>query len=460
MDRKRYSEKKEAENPFEDMEDLDTPEFSESFENFRDGLRNLAKGVSEIADKFDNLVDDQNEDHGLTQNHFDLQNEIKTEVNSEPNAISEIDQTDTLLDTQIEQLEEISNLFLKACHSYRIDVVSCDPWEAVEGPNVIRFYVKLAAGQKLAPFRNVLEDISREMGRSGLLLNPIPNSDKIALDIPRHERAIVSIKRGLELLPKIDSPEQMPIPIGVTPEGDDIIRDLAEMPHILVGGTTGAGKTVFLYGLISALLKTHQNPNSLRLLISTSKPEDFIFFEGLKHLETGRVIGDAEEALQVLQCHLQDAFLERREILTSARCRDISEYNRNNNDPLSPLVVIIDEFADLADQFGSNKTAKEAFYANFRRVAQLGRSRGIHLVLCTQRPSADLVPTNIRNLMNVRVSFCVNDAKASRMILDEVGAEKLQMKGDLLFKEQAIFRRLQGYFMSTRSLDRLIRLLK
>ena len=141
-------------------------------------------------------------------------------------------------------------------------------------------------------------------------------------------------------------------------------------------------------------------------------------------------------------------------MLTSARCRDIGEYNKDNPKPLPPLVV--DEFADLADQLAGDKSAQRKFYMHLRRVAQLGRSRGIHLVLCTQRPSADLVPTNIRNLMNVRVSFCVNDAAASRMILDETGAEQFQMHGDLLFKEQAILTRAQGYFVSTDELDDLL----
>jgi len=363
------------------------------------------------------------------------------------------------IDDQVDK-EDIRRLFLRACQSYNIQIAKCESADAVVGPNVIRFYLKLAAGQKLGPFRNALEDIGREMRRSGILLNQIQNSDKIALDIPLQKKVIVPLQRGLDILPKIESPEHMPIPIGITPEGNDIIRDLGNMPHLLVGGTTGAGKTVFLYGLLSALLTTHGDPTSLRLLISTSKPEDFIFFEGLPHLETGNVIADADQAVHILQRYLEEAFQERLDLLTSARCRDIGEYNQDNPKPLPPLVVIVDEFADLADQLAGDKSAQRTFYMHLRRVAQLGRSRGIHLVLCTQRPSADLVPTNIRNLMNVRVSFCVNDAIASRMILDETGAEQLQMHGDLLFKEQAILTRAQGYFISTDELDDLLESLK
>lgn len=351
---------------------------------------------------------------------------------------------------------ELSRLFLRACQSYRIDIQECDPHRAVIGPNVLRFYVRLLPGQRFEQFKNALEDIGREMRRSGLLIRQIPNSDEIALDIPRASRETVPLTRGLAVLPRVASLEQLPIPIGVTPEGQDIIRDLGRMPHLLVGGTTGAGKTIFLYGILVSLITSHPEPGSLRLMLSTSKPEDFVFFEGLPHLETGRVIADAGEAVNYLQNEIRNVFEERLSLLTNARCRDIVEYNLRHETPLPPLVVVVDEFADLADQLGTNRVAKDAFYTNIRRIAQLGRNRGVHLVLCTQRPSANLVPTDIRNLMNARVSLRVNDAIASRMILEEVGGENLQMYGDLLFKEQAIITRAQGYYVTSDELDNLL----
>ncbi|KYH30632.1 FtsK/SpoIIIE domain-containing protein [Neomoorella mulderi] len=165
------------------------------------------------------------------------------------------------------EAEELARLFRRACQSYRIQLQDCDPARAVMGPSVWRFYVRLARGQRLDALRNALEDIGREMCRSGLLISTLPLSDEIALDIPRGQRERVPLIRGLECLPPISSIEKMPIPIGVTPEGQDIIRDLGEMPHLLVGGTTGAGKTRFLYGILVALIKTHPDPSSLRILL-------------------------------------------------------------------------------------------------------------------------------------------------------------------------------------------------
>jgi len=355
-----------------------------------------------------------------------------------------------------DEATEIARLFKRACHSFRIDIDACDPGRAILGPTVWRFYVRLARGQRLDPLRNALEDISREMRRSGILINEIKNSDEIALDVPRMNRVKIQLLNVLDKLPELSSLEDMPIPIGITPEGSDLIINLKEVVHLLVGGTTGAGKTMFLYGIISALLKTHPRPEALRLLVSTSKPEDFVYFRGIPHLETGRVIDDAAEAVELLQTYIATTFEERKQLLENARCRDISEFNSRGREYLAPLVVIVDEFADLADQLAGDRIARNAFYTQLRRVAQLGRNRGLHLILCTQRPSADLVPTNIRNLMNARVALHVNDSTASRMILEETGAEKLQLHGDLLFKNEGALIRAQGYFIDSSNLDELL----
>jgi hypothetical protein len=358
---------------------------------------------------------------------------------------------------QQEEVRDLARRFLRACQSYQIQIDECNTERAIVGPTVLRFYVRLSRGQRLAPLINVLEDISREMQRSGLLVTTIPNSTEVALDVPRTTKGGVPLTRGLSKLPAVKSTEQMPIPIGVTPEGLDFIQDLGQMPHLLVGGTTGAGKTMFLYGLLVALVTTHPDPSTLRILLSASKPEDFGFFVGLPHLEAGGVIAEASKAVETLQTHISHVFDERQELLTKARCRDIGDYNTHNSPKLPPLVVIVDEFADLADQLAGDRSGRDAFYTHLRRVAQLGRNRGVHLVLCTQRPSADLVPTNIRTLMNCRVALRVNDSTASRMILDESGAEQLQMHGDLLFKEQNILTRAQGYYVSSAELRKLLR---
>jgi DNA segregation ATPase FtsK/SpoIIIE-like protein len=355
-----------------------------------------------------------------------------------------------------EEIKGLARRFLRSCEDFRVRVDRCDPKRAKVGPNVIRFYVRLADGQPLKPLYSHLNDIERQMQRSGLMLSTIPDSDEVALDVPRRQSEDVLFEQALPLLPFPQTPEHMPITIGVTPEGDPVIRDLGQMPHLLVGGTTGSGKTIFLYGVIASLLHTHPDPLSLRIFLSSSGLDDFFFFEGLAHLEGGEVVTGASRTLELLQTQIIQEFEGRGRMLASAHCRDIGEYNQRWEQPLAPLVVIIDEFADLADQLGSDRAAKQAFYDNIRRIAQMGRKRGVHLILCTQRPSANLVPTDIRTLMNARAALRVNDGDASRMILEESGAERLQEHGDMLFKETNRIIHARAYHTRREVLEEII----
>lgn len=360
--------------------------------------------------------------------------------------------------TEPDRLEakELARLFKSACQAYHVRLDECDPEKAVAGPTVWRFYVRLARGQKLNPLRDNLEDIGREMRRSGLLVANVPNSEYITLDVPRANQESIPFSRARAKLQRSASPEEMPVPIGVTPEGEDIVRDLGKMPHLLVGGTTGAGKTVFLYGLLASLLITHPGPKDIEILLCSSAGEDFAFFEGLPQLISGQVITDAAAAIDLLRTRIESEFEGRSATLAAARCRDIGEYNARRGEKMPPLVVVVDEFADLADQLADDKTAKKAFYDVVRRIAQVGRKRGVHLVLCTQRPSATLVPTDIRSLLNARVALRMNDSGASRMVLEENGAEQLQMRGDLLFKESAALARVRGYYLGSEELESLM----
>jgi hypothetical protein len=356
-------------------------------------------------------------------------------------------------------LRDIARQFRLGCQSFQIRIDDCDPSRAIVGPTVYRFYVRLAPGQRLSNLIGSLQDVGREMRRSGLLVTSLPNSNEVALDIPRTPPEIVRISRGLECLPNITSIEQLPIAIGVTPEGHDIIERLDELPHLLVGGTTGSGKTRFLWAILAALLETHPEPSSLRLILSTSAPEDFAYFEGLLHIEHDTIITDAQQAIDILRDYIAGVFNERSQRMIAARCSNIADYNRasgtSGDAPIPPIVVLVDEFADLVDQLSSS-AEKNDFYSQIRRIAQMGRKRGVHLVLCTQRPSANLIPTDIRTLMNGRVALRLSDAASSRMILDEAGAEQLQMGGDILFKKQNDVSRCQGYYIERDDIEYLV----
>lgn len=353
-----------------------------------------------------------------------------------------------------EEITKLANDFKRSCNGYGIQIEECEPSKAIVGSSVIRFPFKLARGQRISALRDRLEDIGREMRRNGILVQTAMNSDTF-LDVPRTNRNMVLFADIIDKIPYVTSAEQLYFPLGRTPDGRDIFKNLRESPHLLVGGSTGSGKTVFLYTLLCAILKTHPNANECRILLSSSKREDFVYFEGIPQLVGGRVFADAEEMNEVFKDLIFQESERRGELLINARKRDIDAYNQNVEDKLAPLIVIVDEFADLTDQLSSKKE-KDAFYTPIRKIAQAGRSRGIHLVLCTQRPSADLVPSNIKAQLNGRLALRVNDAIASRMIIDDTGAQSLQKHGDMLYKTDIGTERVQGYFIDIPEVEAII----
>lgn len=356
-----------------------------------------------------------------------------------------------------EEIEQLVRDFKRSCGDYHINLRECETKDTVIGPSVIRLKFKLGRGQALSGLSSHLEDIGREMKRSGVIVQPVLNSDELLLDVPRLQRDQVLFKDVIEKLPKVTSPEQLYFPLGRTPNGKDLIQNLAEMPHMLVGGSTGSGKSVFLFTLLASLLMTHPNKEDMQLVLSSSKLEDFIHFEKLPHLYAGKIISDATEATEVIKDVIFKESERRGKLLVEARVANIVEYNKKAEEKLAPIVVVIDEFADLADQLETTKE-KNAFYKPVRRIAQAGRSRGIHLIICTQRPEAKLVDSTTKAQLNARVALRVNDSMSSRMILgdSESDAQYLQKHGDMIFKFGDTKERAQGYLIEIPELDQIV----
>lgn len=356
-----------------------------------------------------------------------------------------------------EEIEQLVRDFKRSCGDYHINLRECETKDTVIGPSVIRLKFKLGRGQALSGLSSHLEDIGREMKRSGVIVQPVLNSDELLLDVPRLQRDQVLFKDVIEKLPKVTSPEQLYFPLGRTPNGKDLIENLAEMPHMLVGGSTGSGKSVFLFTLLASLLMTHPNKEDMQLVLSSSKLEDFIHFEKLPHLYAGKIISDATEATEVIKDVIFKESERRGKLLVEARVANIVEYNKKAEEKLAPIVVVIDEFADLADQLETTKE-KNAFYKPVRRIAQAGRSRGIHLIICTQRPEAKLVDSTTKAQLNARVALRVNDSMSSRMILgdSESDAQYLQKHGDMIFKFGDTKERAQGYLIEILELDQIV----
>ena len=362
---------------------------------------------------------------------------------------------DKMKGVKTEEIEQLVKDFKRSCGDYHVSLRECEAKSAVVGPSVIRIKFKLGRGQALQGLASHLEDIGREMKRTGVIIQQVPNSDELLLDVPRLQREKVLFKDVISSIPSVASPEQLLFPLGRTPNGKDLIEDLSQMPHMLVGGSTGSGKSVFLFTMLAAMLMTHPKKEDMQLILSSSKLEDFIHFEGLPHLYSGRIISDAAEATNVIKEVIFEESERRGRLLAEARVANIIEYNKKATEKLTPIVVVIDEFADLADQLETTKE-KNAFYKPVQRIAQAGRSRGIHLVICTQRPEAKLVPSTTKAQLNGRVALRVNDGISSRMIIEEPDAQYLQKHGDMIYRNGDVVERAQGYLIEIEELDKIV----
>ena len=432
----------------------DNPDFDNSNEPQND--ENDESKICSLENKsFDRQ--DENKQQNIIESTLDETSKEKSTILPEatkPFINSSLTRIESSEPIPLEDINKLANDFRRSCYGYSIQIDVCDPNKAIIGSSVIRFPFKLSRGQRISVLRDRLEDIGREMRRIGVLVHVNKNSDTF-LDVPRTNRDPVLFSDVIKSIPKVISPEQLYFPLGKTPEGEDIFKSLKECPHLLVGGSTGSGKTIFLYTLLCAIIKTHPNAEDCQILLSSSKREDFVYFESLPQLVEGHVFADADEMTELFKDYIYKESERRGELLISSRKRDIDAYNQVSKQKLVPLVVIVDEFADLTDQL-SSKREKDAFYTPIRKIAQSGRSRGIHLVLCTQRPSADLVPSNIKAQLNGRLALRVNDAIASRMIIDDTGAQNLQKHGDMLYKTDSSIDHVQGYYITIPEIEGIV----
>ena len=418
-------------------------------EIFKDACESRDTTVFTALPPLPSLEDEEEADAGDTALHEDAE-EAGTHATNQTHSEEEVERSPST-EPQSENVEELVRSFRKACASFQIYIDECDSASAKIGPSVIRFYLTLRTGQKIDNLRKALPDIGRQISHTQLRIQQVENTDKIAVDIVRDNREFVPFEEVVSLLPKSDEIEKMPILIGRTPEGEDILRCLDELPHLLVGGTTGSGKSVFLSTLLLSLLVRHPSKEQLQLIITSSKPEDFIAFESLPHLLSGGILPSATDAVQYIQNQVFQESERRQKLFIKERVSKISLYNQHMRakglPQLPPVVVLVDEFADLADNI-DGRDERDAFFRTLRQIAQAGRSRGIHLILCTQRPSSKLLDTNIKAQLPGRVALTVADAPSAKMILDvpDSGAERLQGKGDLLFKDTGgVLFRAQGY---------------
>lgn len=319
-----------------------------------------------------------------------------------------------------------------------------DPKLADIGPSIVRYKVRLQTGEKVSVLENRARDLMRELGvEKEPIIENLPRF--VAIDLPRPNPQPLYL---MPFLPELNRPADgkgILCPIGMTTDGKLEWLDLAELPHMLVAGSTRSGKSMFLTSLIVGLSRLYR-PEELELVLIDPKRVDFLFFNRLPHLQGRRVISDPAEAVTMLTQLLSQELERRTTLLEDALSLNIWSYNEHYpEERISPIVVIIDEFADLADVM--DRRQREEFDLSIRRLAQRARNVGIHLILATQRPTVDVVNGTLKSNLPCRISFRLASQVDSRTILDRGGAENLLGNGDMLVSWNGKVLRLQGFYL-------------
>ncbi len=369
-----------------------------------------------------------------------------------------------VIDAKKEVQEEVSKKMTeekcakinKVFRDYGINAYPVTTDHVQEAARFTRFSVELKSGESIRSIEKYKADIGRQLEANGeILINHIKGTKYISVDVPfAGSSNVIKLTDHLSLLDGHKG--NLNVIAGQLADGSFDIIDVAGAPHMLIAGTTGSGKTIFLHAMLVSLL--HQfSADELELLIIDPKQTDFIYFEGIPHLYGGQVVIDAEEALQRIQEINTTDKEERTAALRSCRSKDIESYNQKNPDnKMKRLVVVIDEYSDLIQAAEMNGTRKD-FEKNLLMLLQRVRNLGIHLIIATQRPSAQIVTGALKAVIPFRVSFRLPSHTDSQTILDMSGAENLLGKGDMLMVTESDVKRMQGLYISEDELDEFLR---
>lgn len=329
------------------------------------------------------------------------------------------------------------------------------------GPSVTRYELELQRGVKLSKVTNLADDIALALGASGVRIAAIPDKiSVVGIEVPNR---IVSVVMAREV---IDSPEfakhksKVSFAVGKDIGGNRIIGDIGKLPHLLIAGTTGSGKSVCMNSLIISLLYKAK-PEEVKLIMIDPKMVELGIYNGIPHLLIP-VVTDPKKAAGSLQWAVTE-MMRRYRMMADAGVRDLESYNKQARmsaddelEPMPQIVVVIDELADL--MLVAAKEVEESIC----RIAQMGRASGIHLVIATQRPSADVITGLMKANIPSRIAFAVASAMESRIILDTAGAEKLVGRGDMLYAPlgEGKPKRVQGCFISSEEIERVVNFVK
>ena len=338
------------------------------------------------------------------------------------------------------------------------DVNAVSAGEAVRGPSITRYEFRLEQGVKLSKIMNLADDIALSLGSSGVRIAPIQNRKSVVgIEVPNALKTPVLLRDVVESPDFLRKSAATTFALGKDISGDIVTGAIEELPHVLIAGTTGSGKSVCTNSMIISLLYK-SSPEQLCFIMIDPKMVELAPYNGIPHL-LDQVVTDPRKAAGALQWTVGQ-MMSRYKIFSENGVKKLAEYQRltfknKNLKPLPSIVVVIDELADL--MIAAAKEVEESII----RIAQMGRAAGIHLVIATQRPSADVITGLMKANIPSRIAFAVASAMESRIILDSAGAEKLVGSGDMLYSPLGGERkRVQGCYVSPEEIEKVVAFVK
>ena len=326
----------------------------------------------------------------------------------------------------------------------KVQVVEVNP-----GPTVTEYALKPGPGVRVNTILNLDKEIAMALGAKNVQIEDTSEKGTVSVYLVNSQLRTVPIKEVLETIPEADG-KSINFALGDTTNGTPEYADISKLKHLLVAGATGSGKSVMINSLVSSIVM-RENPNNVKLLLIDPKKVELSKFNGIPHLLTP-VITNPSQASSALKSMVKEMD-KRYDAFRNAGVKDIDAYNKRAEQKMPYIVIVIDELADLM------MTAPEDVENSIKRITQLARAAGMHLVVATQRPTTDIITGTIKANIPSRIAFATASNTDSRVILDAGGAEKLNGKGDMLFSEEGATKpvRLQGAFISDDEINKIVK---
>lgn len=327
------------------------------------------------------------------------------------------------------------------------------------GPTVTRYELQPSAGVKISKITALADDIALNLAAAGVRIEaPIPGKAAVGIEVPNRVKDVVSIREMIESPEFAAAKSKLSFVVGKNIDGEVIIGDIGKMPHVIIAGTTGSGKSVCTNSIIMSILY-NATPDEVRLVLIDPKMVEFKTYDGIPHLLIP-VVTDPRKAAGALSWAVQE-MLKRYKLFADSNVRDLNGYNEmaaetDGVEPLPRIVIAIDELADLM------MACANEVEDSICRLAQMARAAGMHLIIATQRPTVDVITGLIKANIPSRIALTVSSQIDSRTIIDTAGAEKLLGYGDMLYYPQGIPKpiRIQGCFVSTKEVEAVVEFIK